>query len=891
MRSDHCDIATGTMDKSLLLDGLTTSEAEKKLEEFGRNELPTPKPPGFGLIFLRQFRSPFIYVLLIAAAISFALGQNINSYFVFAVLLLNATIGTVQEFAAERAADALRKLVPTVARVKRNGIVQELDTALLVPGDVVTLESGDKVPADILMHTCRDLTVDESMLTGESQGVQKTQAPLGSLDATEPVENRDHICFAGTVVNRGRGTGRIIATGAKTEIGSIAEDVAKVDLVKPPLIARMEKFTLRVSYAMMAVITLIFILSVARGDDLSSVFLLSVSLMVSAIPEGLPAAITVALAIGMQRMAKSNVIIRKLAAVESLGSCTFIASDKTGTLTVNELTVKRIVLSDGRTLAIETDSLSPGSALPEVRTIGDDAPVCALAKTGALANEAALTEKDGTIDFRGDMVDVAFLVLARKLNLDPRHLHAEAPEIDNIPYESENAYSAAFNRTGETTIVHVKGALEKILPMCTTGFNNQPLNVPMLMETANAIASKGYRLLAVAAGTCQHLPSNPANALTGLEFLGFVGIIDPVRPEVIHALEQCRNAQITSAMVTGDHPNTALAIARELGLAGERDEAVTGTDLTAAEQRGPQALDEAITDHRVFARVAPAQKRLIVDRLIKHGEYVAVTGDGVNDAPALHHAHVGVAMGKRGTDVARESADLILTDDNFASIVAGIREGRIVYNNIRKVIFLLISTGAGEITLFLWSIFLGLPLPLFPLQLLWLNLVTNGVQDVALAFEPAEGDELKRPPRRPSESIFDRLMVERVVISAAYLGTVAFVVFYLILQSGVTEEYARNVTLLLMVLFENIHALNSRSETRSLLHIPVFSNPLLLAGIVIAQSIHIGAMYVPGLSDILQIEPVPFTLWLKLLGIAATLFVIDEGHKLWLARKNARALA
>ena len=879
------------MDKSLPLEGLTTSEAEKKLEEFGENVLPAPKPPGLGIIFLRQFRSPFIYVLLIAAGISFALGQNINAYFVFAVLLLNAAIGTFQEFAAERAADALRKLVPTVAKVKRNGVIQDLDTALLVPGDVVALESGDRIPADILMHTCRDLTVDESMLTGESQGVQKTEAPLGSLEETDAETDRDHTCFAGTVVNRGRGTGYVIATGIRTEIGSIAEDVSRVDLVKPPLIARMEKFTLLVSYAMMVVISLIFVLSIARGDELSAVFLLSVSLMVSAIPEGLPAAITVALAIGMQRMAKNNVIIRKLAAVESLGSCTFIASDKTGTLTVNELTVKKMVLSDGRTLAIETDSLTPGSALNELQDVRDPAAIRALAKTGALANEAVLVEKDNTIGFRGDMVDVAFLVLARKLDLDPRSLHAAEPEVDNIPYESENAYSAAFNRTNHKVAIHVKGALEKILPMCSTGFDGQPLNISMLIETADAMASKGYRLLAVATGTRQNLPSNAASALTDLQFLGFVGIIDPVRPEAINALKQCRDAQIASAMITGDHPNTALAIARELGLAGARDEAVTGSDLAAAEQLSSETLDKTITDHRVFARVAPAQKRLIVDRLIKNGEYVAVTGDGVNDAPALHHAHVGVAMGERGTDVARESSDLILTDDNFASIVAGIREGRIVYNNIRKVIFLLISTGAGEITLFLWSIFLGLPLPLFPLQLLWLNLVTNGVQDVALAFEPAEGDELKRPPRNPNEPIFDRLMVERVLISAAYLGTMAFAVFYTLLQSGVSEDYARNVTLLLMVLFENVHALNSRSETRSLLRIPLFSNPLLIAGIVIAQTIHIGAMYVPGLSDILQIEPVPFTLWLKLLGIAATLFVIDEGHKLWLARKHARAAA
>jgi calcium-translocating P-type ATPase len=870
------------MDELAQPTGLSAADVADRMARYGRNELPVKKATSPVTIFLRQFRSPFIYILLVAAVISFGLGQNINGYFILAVLVLNATIGTIQEYVAERAATALRDLVPSSARVMRDGRVQDVPSAEVVVDDIVLLESGDRIPADLVLLNSRDLIVDESMLTGESERILKQPMPLGA-DQPEDIQR----CFAGTMANRGRATGRVTAVGQETEIGAIAKDVSAVDLVKPPLIARMEKFTLWVSIIMAIVIFIIFLVSLARGDDLSTVFLLGVALMVSAIPEGLPAAITVALAIGMRRMARANVIIRKLAAVESLGSCTYIASDKTGTLTVNRLTITQVVLPNGAAFAMDDDHKLVPTAQDDA--FDHDAGIAALARSGALANEAELSDSDET-PWSGDMVDVAFMMLAEKISDDLRHARATHTEIDSIPYESENAYSASLNELDEGVIINAKGALEAILPMCTETHGGEPIDPAKLTAEADRLAASGYRVLAVAGGLREAMEGDLHESLDGLQFLGLVGIIDPVRPEAVAALRECDEAQIKSVMVTGDHPLTALAIARELSLAGPEDKAITGAEIAAAQERSEAEVDELVHGHRVFARVTPVQKKMIVDRLIQAGHYVAVTGDGVNDAPALHHAHVGVAMGQRGTDVARESSDLILTDDNFASIVNGVREGRIVYNNIRKVIFLLISTGAAEITLFMWALFFAMPIPLLPLQLLWLNLVTNGVQDVALAFEPAEGDELKRAPRDPDQPVFDRVMIERVVTSALYMGTVAFALFWSIMQTGVPVEEARNVTLLLMVLFENVHALNSRSENQSVVNVPFFSNPVLLVGILVAQAIHIGSMYTPGINDLLQIEPVSFTLWLQLLGVALSLFIIDEGHK-FLERRKARRVA
>ena len=858
--------------------GLTRTEALARLEQFGPNELPVKAEQSLISIALSQFKSPFIYVLLAASVVSLALGQTVNALFIFFVLLLNALIGTIQEHSAEKSAAALRKMVPQFANVIRDGINLRVEVNQLVPGDLVMLVSGDRVGADMQLVRCQDLLVDESLLTGESVAAEKSaKAPEQPTESL--AEQRDRL-FAGTIVTHGRAYGEVTATGLQTQLGQIAEGITQEQTAKPPLIKRIEAFTLRISVAVLIVIALLFIVTLSRGEPLAQVFLMGVALAVSAIPEGLPAAITVALAIGMRRMAKAQVIVRRLIAVESLGSCTYIASDKTGTLTVNELTVREIWLSNESRYRVTGEGLDEHGEIESLDANSDEnEQLRALIECASLTNEAEYRQVEGERIANGDGVDLAFLVLAAKFGIEQVELHHRHAELQSIPYESERAFSASLNQYPSGPRLMVKGSLEHVLAMCQASEPEQLEIQQQLIE----MASRGLRVLACASVAAQ-ADVDIEEQLNGLEFLGLVGMIDPLRPESADAVAQCRAAHIEVAMITGDHPQTALAIARELKIADQTSEAVTGSQIAAAiaqvESGDSVALSRLIASTRVFARIEPTQKLQIVQQLIDDGEFVAVTGDGVNDAPALHNAHVGIAMGKRGTDVARESSDLIITDDNFASIVEGIKQGRIVYNNIRKVIFLLISTGAAEIFLFILSVLFGLPIPLFPIQLLWLNLVTNGIQDVALAFEPAEGDELQRRPRPPKEPIFNRLMVERVLINAFVMGGLAFLVFAWQIENGVSVESARNITLLLMVLFENVHVLNSRSETRSLFRISLLSNPLLIFGMLAAQSIHIIAMQTPGISTLLDLEPVSFATWGTLLAIALVLIVVDELHKL-----------
>jgi len=858
--------------------GLSTDEAADRLARYGRNELPRPRRPGMLFFYLRQFRNPLVYLLLAAAGVSLGLGDIPDAVFIFVVLQINAAIGTVQEWRAEKSAVALDQLIRQTAIVRRSGEWLSLPASVLVPGDIIRLESGGRVVADGRLIAVRELLLDESLLTGESTPVDKNMDPVGP-DAA--LGDRRSMLFAGTAILAGRARMLVTATGSRTEIGRIATQLAGGDVTVPPLMRRLARFNRAIGIATMATIAILAAVQYLQGLDLATVFLVGVALAVAAIPEGLPVAITVALAIATNRMQARNVIVRALPAIEGLGSCTLIASDKTGTLTRNQLTVRRVRLPEGGPdIEIEGHGYEPEGAIAAGgRPLEGQASVAfrRLVECGATANEATIRHEGEGLAHIGDTVDVAFLVLAAKAGVKGRGSTDYAPSIGFVPYEPSRRFGAAFTADADEAgraVAHVKGAAETVLPMC------RDVDVDAALGDANRLAADGYRVIALACGPVARAAGergDPA-CLAELKFLGLVGIIDPVRPEVPTAVARCREAGIGVVMITGDHPATALAIARELDIAGSPNQVVTGTQLTSLSDES-DAFDSAVRHARVFARVEPAQKLDIVEALQRDGNIVAVTGDGVNDAPALFAADIGVAMGRGGTEVARDAADLILADDNFASIVGGVEEGRVAYDNVRRLIWLLITTGFAEIVLFLLAILFGAPIPLLAVQLLWLNLVTNGIQDVALAFERGEPNTLTRPPRPPRQPLFDRRMVTAILTTGAFMGGMAFVFYDWCLSTGMAEADARNLLLLLMVIFENMQALNARSERRSVLQVPFGANPFLIISIVGAHAVHIAAMHIPGIDTLLGIEPIGLLDWLMVLGVGLSLIVVVEIYK------------
>lgn len=863
--------------------GLTTAQAAQRLVEIGPNALPRPKPPSIVAVFLRQFLSPLIYILLAAAAVSLALGEPRDALFIAVVLLINGVVGTAQEHSADKAAAALSKMEQPDATVIRDGAQQRIEARSVVPGDIVLLEAGGRVPADLELVEASDLQCDESLLTGESLPVRKRAM---HECADDEAHNRLCRAYAGTVVNRGRGRGVVVATGAASEFGRIARELNRKSVSRPPLLIRLERFSRLIALAVGVAVALLVAVGLLRGMPLSELFMMSVGLAVSAIPEGLPVAISVALAIGMRRMAKANVIVRKMPAVESLGSCTMIATDKTGTLTMNELVVTDIRLPDGTALSCDVGPDVDRCAIHTADTTDEEARtrVSALLRAAALPNEAQLAREAKGWSGTGDTVDIALLAAAHKGGTVVHEVRQRYPLVARIPYEPDLRYAASFHRHEDRIRVFVKGAPETLIAMCDqvdVRGSVSPIQREVLLQQKEALTAQGLRVLAFAEGTIGAEPDEVYGHghLVNLTFLGLAGMQDPVRPEVPDAIRECYNAGIEIAMVTGDDPVTASAIATEAGIRFSAEQVVTGGQVRQAEQLGEKALDDLTRHARIYARVSPEQKLAIVMSLARAGHFIAVTGDGVNDAPALKHAHVGVAMGRKGTEVAKESADIVIADDNFASIVSGIREGRVAYANIRKVIFMLVSTGAAEVTLFMLAIPLGLPMPLLPVQLLWLNLVTNGIQDVALAAEHAEGDELLYPPRKPQEPIFDRVMIRRIGYSTLVMGAGGFVTFYWMLKHGYPEEEARNLLLLLFVLFENVQTFNSRSERQSVLRLGFFSNPMLVVSVLAAQALHMAAMYIPGLSEAVHLIPVSLNAWISLALVAMTLTMVMELDK------------
>ncbi len=858
--------------------GLAETEAQLRLQRDGRNRLPHQPPPAWWQIGLRQFRSPLIYILLIAALVSLGIGELTDAAFIFAVLCLNAVIGGYQEWRAEQNTRALQQLLQIRASVVRDGEAREIDAEAVVRGDVVWLESGNRVPADVRLLMAHGLEVDESLLTGESLPVVKDPSWIG--EATTPLGDRRNLAYAGSMVVRGRAKGLVVATGTATMVGQLALDVLGAPGGKPPLLLRLERFTHVVALAVLGAAILVVLLGiVVHGHSVSAMFLFAVAMAVSAIPEGLPVALTIALAVATTRMARRGVIVRRLPAVEGLGSCTLIASDKTGTLTCNELTVREIRLGNDERFEVTGEGFAPrGRVLFQGQPVepGSHGRLAALARAAVLCNEADLHLRDSTWVWRGDPTDVALLTMGHKLGWIRETTLDLHPQVNQIPFEPERRYAASYHAANSSVHVFVKGAPERVLAMCAAEASSGSL--AKRQATAEAMAEQGYRVLALAEGQAPENcdPSQTPAEPSHLTFLGFVGMMDPLRPGVREAVAQCHAAGIAVCMVTGDHPVTALAIARDLGLASQPNQVVPGHVL---EGRAREELLAVVQKARVFARVAPRQKLELVEAARRAGHFVAVTGDGINDAPALRAANIGIAMGKSGTDVAREAAELVISDDNFATIVAGIEEGRVAYDNVRKVIYLLISSGAAEVLLVFLALAAGLPLPLLPVQFLWLNLVTNGIQDVALALEPSEGDVLRRRPRPPREPIFNRLMIERTLVAAVVMGSVSFVAFQGMLQASWSEASARNALLLLMVLYENIHIGNCRSETKSAFGLSPLRSPILLVGTLVAQLVHLAVLYLPFGQKVLRTEPVSLRTWLTLLALALTVFVAMEIHK------------
>lgn len=838
------------------LTGLDEHEASTRLVVHGPNRLPETRKSGPLRIFLGQFTNPLVYLLIGAGLLSLTIGDRWDAAFIFGVLTMNAIISSYQEYKADVSARALRMLVPQIARIRRGGIAREIPSAEIVPGDIVELESGVKVTADLRLLSSLGLRIDESLLTGESVPVVKDAE--GRIDVEAPPGDRQTMAHAGTTVVEGRGVGVAVATGAATLLGEIGTTLAAAtrDAVDTPLVRRMGVLARQIALATIMLILLLSVILALQGEGMRDIVLLAIALAVAAIPEGLPIAVTVALSAAASRMAKRNVIVRALPAVEGLGACTLIASDKTGTLTLNRLTVEQAVLPDGTTIN-RKDWLSEN--IPD--------GLAELGRAAALCNEAHLTETGSPV---GDAVDIALLDLARETGSDPATwLGVERLSI--IPYEPAARFAAVEAEMVEGSRIVVKGAPETVLAMCAK-------IDPRSADIVERMASDGYRVLVLAEGSSHPHDGRIIDHLHGLRLLGFVGLTDPLRFGVVEAVEHCREAGIEVRMITGDHPATALAIARQLGLSADPDTVVTGAELAALDDES-EAFAEAVCRAIIFARIEPTQKLTIVRALQKAEEIVAVTGDGVNDGPALRAADIGVAMGRGGTDVARGAADLVLADDNFATIVAGIEEGRITFLNVRKIVLFMVATGLAEICMFLGALATGLPMPLTPVQLLWLNLVTNGVQDVTLGFGQGEGDELQQPPRRKLAALLDREAVMLMLPGAIVMTIMAVWMLASHLGAGDTIDEARNAVLLMVVLFQNAFLLSVRSLHRPFWRWHPPENGWMFLGMAIALTLHIGALYFPPMQSLLGVQPVGMTIVLQCFAGALAVLLVTEVTK------------
>ncbi len=813
--------------------GLSNSEALKRLEIDGKNILPKEKRPSIWMLYLKEIISPIEIILIITVIVSFFAGETLDALVILFIILVDTIMGTYQENKALKSAESLNSLLKNKSLVLRDEKKKTIDSENVVLGDIIFLESGDKIPADARLIEVNNLQVDESVLTGESLPVNKT---IEIINSEVSISERKNMVYAGCNVTFGRAKAIVVATGINTEIGKIFKQVTNTKQEKTPLTKKIDKFTKQISVIILIIAFISTIILYVSGYPFNSIFLAVVALAISAMPEGLPLALTLALTIAANKMSKKHVIVKKLNSVEALGSCTVIASDKTGTLTLNEQTARKIVLKNQNIVEVTGTGYNDDGEL----IINDEKDVPLVTKIinlCALNNEAYFARKEDEFVYHGDSIDVAFLALKSKFNTNINY-----KTVKMISYESEKQFSAVFYKTEKGLKCTVKGSIEKVMSFSKKDH--------YLFEMNEDLSKEGYRVIAVCDG---YVDSTKESDIHDLDFLGLVAFIDPVREEVKDSIKECQKAGIKVMMITGDHPSTALAIAKELDIASSAKDVITGMELENAFEKGEEYFDKCIKDKKVFSRVSPTDKLNIVESLKRNGEFVAVTGDGVNDAPAIKAANIGVAMGS-GTDIAIDTADMIITDDNFASIVSGVKEGRIAYANIRKIILFLLSCGLAEILFYLLAVALGYELPLVAIQLLWLNVVTDGLQDIALSFERGSKGIMRHSPRKTSESIFDKELAFEIALYGITIAFMVFAVWKYLMDKNVELLLARSIIMTIMVFIQNMHVLNCRSETRSVFKQSLRNNPLIFISVFGSILLQIIVIKVPFLSEILKIN-------------------------------------
>lgn len=852
--------------------GLSDDEIVKRRRHYGLNEITKKANLNYLVLLLEQLTNPLTIIIMVAGVFSLLVGEIKDAIVIAIVTVANTTIGFTQEFQAARSIQGLSAMLKLSARVIRGGKTQKINSRELVPGDLVLLESGDKAPADIRLFEVHEAAFDEAILTGESVPVSKQIEPINLEDPT--YADQTNMVFAGTLMTKGHAIGIVTATGDHTAVGQVSQSVDNVTEEELPIQRKINRFARRIGLISLAGASLVFFAGIALQRDFVDIFRDVAAVLVAAVPEGLPIVVTVTMAIGVKRMAKAKAVIRSLPAVETLGSTTVIGTDKTGTLTKNQMTVTHIY-ADEQTYQLTGEGYSLDGKLilsDKVQKLDSKSKLNSAIIVGALCNESALEIKGKVAKVIGDPTEAALLVSAHKVGLDVSRLKNEYEMLDLIPFESGRNYMATLHKHKNKTEIFVKGSPEVVVKFCADVDKRQ------VIKQAEALSKDGLRVLAmIKKPVSGKTKISEKDINTGFEFLGLQAMIDPPRKEVIETVAACHKAGVRVVMITGDHAITAAAIGRTVGIVDSLDATViTGSEL---KDISDHQLDELVQSVNIFARVSPQDKLRLVESFKRNGEIVAVTGDGVNDAPALKSAHIGVAMGKGGTDVAREVADMVIIDDNFASIVKAVEQGRIVFENVRKVALFLVPTGIAAIITVLVTMLMGLPIPYTPIQLLWINLATNGLQDLALAFEPGDGDALKRKPYSINASIMSSLMLWRsflvgVVISIGVIG-----LYYGAIHNGVELATARSLAVTTMVLFQFFHVWNARSETKSIFEMNPIGNPFLFFSLILAFTAQLGSLYLPVMQNIFGMTALPLSDWILIFYVASSVIVVVELDK------------